>query len=58
MPSNWLYIDTMFPTFTGEEDLEEMFQLPVLGSIPSFDGKRRKTHWGGPGNSTCRYGAQ
>ena len=23
MPSNWLYIDTMFPTFTGEEDLEE-----------------------------------
>ena len=42
----------------SEEDLEEMFQLPVLGSIPSFDGKRRKTHWGGPGNSTCRYGAQ
>ena len=23
MPSNWLYIDTMFPSFTGEEDLEE-----------------------------------
>lgn len=23
MPSNWLYIDTNFPTFTGEEDTEE-----------------------------------
>lgn len=23
MPSNWLYIDTMFPSFTGEEDLNE-----------------------------------
>ena len=21
MPSNWLYIDTQFPSFTGEEDL-------------------------------------
>ena len=42
----------------SEEDLEEMFQLPVLGSIPSFDGKRRKTHWCGPCKSTCRYEAQ
>lgn len=23
MPSNWLYIDTNFPTFTGEENVEE-----------------------------------
>ena len=23
MPSNWLYIDTNFPTFTGEEETEE-----------------------------------
>ena len=23
MPSNWLYIDTQFPSFTGEEDLNE-----------------------------------
>lgn len=23
MPSNWLYIDTNFPTFTGEENTEE-----------------------------------
>ena len=23
MPSNWLYIDTNFPAFTGEESMEE-----------------------------------
>ena len=23
MPSNWLYIDSNFPTFTGEESLKE-----------------------------------
>ena len=23
MPSNWLYIDTNFPAFTGEESREE-----------------------------------
>ena len=23
MPSNWLYIDTNFPTFTGEENTEK-----------------------------------
>ena len=23
MPSNWLYIDSNFPTFTGDENLKE-----------------------------------